>query len=468
MRWHRFKMVKQNMKSKNVSSVSKYYAGKNVFITGGTGFLGKALIEKLLYSCNDIGKVFMLIREKRGVSAQDRIKSMLETEPFARLRNERPQDFKKIVPVYGDLVADSLGISPEDQEMLFEEVSVVFHLAATIKFNEPLSVAMKVNVEGTQEVLKLAQKMKQLESFVYMSTAFSNTSLQRYHVEEKMYPPPKPMDEVYDMIKSNDPNECFNSEILDGRPNTYTFTKALAENFVVDNHGDIPCVIVRPSVVTAALKEPVEGWIDNWQGATPVLSLIAKGWVRCLYGEKINNFEIIPIDYVVNLTIISGANCKKSKDVPIYHCCSSGSNPITLKETSILYTAESVKHGYNELPLPGMIFSKSSWILFLMTLIFQVIPSYLADLFLYVIGKPARYVKIQTKLASYLDTIRFFSSQSWNITNDKTRGLYSSLNSADKKLYPCDANLIDWKQYIPIYFRGVKQFLAEPAQKKRQ
>lgn len=51
-----------------------------------------------------------------------------------------------------------------------------------------------------------------------MSTAFSNTSVQRSFVEEKMYPPPKPMDEVYDMINNNDPNERFNADVLGKLP----------------------------------------------------------------------------------------------------------------------------------------------------------------------------------------------------------------------------------------------------------
>ncbi|XP_038214769.1 putative fatty acyl-CoA reductase CG5065 [Zerene cesonia] len=450
------------------TSVPGFYAGKSVFITGGTGFLGKGLIEKLLYSCKDIGKVYILVREKKGVSGLDRIKKILDSEPFARLRETRPQDLEKIVPIYGDLVAENLGISQEDQEILFNEVSVVFHLAATIKFNEPLSVAMKVNVEGTKEVMKLAQQMKLLKSFVYVSTAYSNTSMTRWHIEEKLYPSPKPMNEVYDLIKNNDPSERFSPEVLDGRPNTYSFTKALAENFVVENHGDMPTVIVRPAIVTAAVKEPVAGWIDNWQGPTPVLALIAKGWVRTLYGDKKFAFDIIPVDYVINLTIVSGSRCKKSKEVPIYHACSSTSNPITLKKTSVLYTKEALKCGFNELPFPGMLFSKLEWFLALATFILQTVPAYLADFFLYLIGKPARYIKTQTKLASYLDTIRFFSSQSWMIMSDKTRAMFYNLSPEDRKTFPCDASLFSWEEYMPIYYHGVKRFLIDPAEKNKK
>lgn len=54
-------------------SVAEYYSGKNVFITGGTGFIGKVLIEKLLRSCPRLNKVFILVRPKRSQGIEQRI-----------------------------------------------------------------------------------------------------------------------------------------------------------------------------------------------------------------------------------------------------------------------------------------------------------------------------------------------------------------------------------------------------------
>ncbi|CAH2077051.1 unnamed protein product, partial [Iphiclides podalirius] len=60
-------------------SVAEFYRGKSVFISGGTGFLGKVLVEKLLYSCTGIGKVLLLLRDKNGTSADDRLEKMLNS-----------------------------------------------------------------------------------------------------------------------------------------------------------------------------------------------------------------------------------------------------------------------------------------------------------------------------------------------------------------------------------------------------
>lgn len=59
-------------------SIQEFFKGRNVFITGGTGFMGKVLIEKLVRSCPDIGKIYMLVRHKKGKNTEERIKDLLD------------------------------------------------------------------------------------------------------------------------------------------------------------------------------------------------------------------------------------------------------------------------------------------------------------------------------------------------------------------------------------------------------
>lgn len=66
------------IKMSELNSVQKFYAGKTIFITGASGFMGKVLIEKLLYSCYDVKEIIILMRSKQGKSPQQRVESFLK------------------------------------------------------------------------------------------------------------------------------------------------------------------------------------------------------------------------------------------------------------------------------------------------------------------------------------------------------------------------------------------------------
>lgn len=66
------------MRSEPLKSIPETFAGVDVFITGGSGFMGKVLIEKLLRSCPDIGQVFVLLREKKGKSSGERVQELVK------------------------------------------------------------------------------------------------------------------------------------------------------------------------------------------------------------------------------------------------------------------------------------------------------------------------------------------------------------------------------------------------------
>lgn len=82
---------------------------------------------------------------------------------FDRLREEKPDFMERIRIVDGNLEESTMGLSSIDRDWLIENVNFVFHCAATIKFNEPLAKASKINVQGTQNLLSLATEMKNLK-----------------------------------------------------------------------------------------------------------------------------------------------------------------------------------------------------------------------------------------------------------------------------------------------------------------
>lgn len=64
--------------SQNLSPVQSYYKGKTIFITGASGFMGKVLVEKLLYSCSELKEILVLVRPKKGKVPESRLEDMFK------------------------------------------------------------------------------------------------------------------------------------------------------------------------------------------------------------------------------------------------------------------------------------------------------------------------------------------------------------------------------------------------------
>lgn len=101
------------------------------------------------------------------------------------MRDENPEALNKIQVIEGDVMKLGLGISGSDMEKL-KSCSVVFHSAASVRFNDPLQEAILMNTRGTREVCKLAETMPNLKTFVHVSTAYIQP--RNLYVQEKIYP----------------------------------------------------------------------------------------------------------------------------------------------------------------------------------------------------------------------------------------------------------------------------------------
>lgn len=268
--------------------------------------LNQVLIEKLLYSCPQVEKIYLLIREAKGKSPHERMMKMIGAKPFTiRLK----QDFilSKLVAINSDLAEARLGLNDDDFKLLAERVSIIFHVAASVKFEAPLEINMRHNVVATKELLELACNFDKLQCFVHVSTAYSNCQLRQ--IDERVYPMEVPEDPMAYRVSK---------EMLDNRPNTYTYTKAMAENVASQYSDRINVVIVRPSIVMSALKEPDEGWVDTINGPVGLSVLGALGILQTI---KVNSevvFDLIPVDIVTNalLSIAWAATSRRSEFNP--------------------------------------------------------------------------------------------------------------------------------------------------------
>ena len=89
----------------------------------------------------------------------------------------------KLVPIAGDMSLPSLGVSTSDIKILSDNVSIVFHSAATVKFDEALKSAVEMNLKGTMRLIELCRKMNRLDvysiefNFLFLSRLMRFVSL---------------------------------------------------------------------------------------------------------------------------------------------------------------------------------------------------------------------------------------------------------------------------------------------------
>jgi len=79
------------------------------------------------------------------------------------VKKNQPESLKKLVPINGDVTKCDLGISALDQKTLIDNVSIVFHSAATVKFDEALKLSVAMNLLGTKRLVQLSNNMTKLE-----------------------------------------------------------------------------------------------------------------------------------------------------------------------------------------------------------------------------------------------------------------------------------------------------------------
>lgn len=126
----------------DLTPIQQFYTKCNIFITGGTGFLGKVLLNKILSSCPGIENIYLLVRNKRGKDVHSRVEEIFEDPVSVKnvfvvfaMRNLRItfqifKSMKEVCPKYrylvqgvtGDCLQPGLGLSDQDRETLINKV----------------------------------------------------------------------------------------------------------------------------------------------------------------------------------------------------------------------------------------------------------------------------------------------------------------------------------------------------------
>ncbi|XP_046742826.1 fatty acyl-CoA reductase 1-like [Diprion similis] len=449
------------------TSITAFYAGRSILITGGTGFMGKVLIEKLLRSCPAVEEIFLLMRPKKNSTIDDRLRQMLALPLYDKLRETDPSVFEKLIPVIGDVTEEGLGLPPVERKVLIEKVSIVFHVAANVRFDDPLKHAVLMNTRGTRDVCILAASMKKLVVLLHVSTAYGNTD--RPVIDEILYPAHTDWKKAIKIAENMDENilNIMTPKFLGKLPNTYTFTKQLAEHVINDYAGIIPSVIFRPSVVVATVKEPIPGWMDNFNGPVGLMIGGGKGVLRSVYGNPDLVVDFIPVDVAIKTLLISTwlrgiTTITRDPSVSVYNCSSNGLKAVTTKDMMNL-AFKTVA----ELPLEGCLWLPNTtmysniFMYYLTVWIFHLIPALVIDTVLKLSGAKPRLVKLYRKIYTANLALTHFLKEKFKFENSKLMALNEIVPEVNRTDFSVDVGQIDVTEYFRDSLIGGKLYLLK-------
>ena len=337
------------------------FAGARVLVTGATGFVGTAMVAKLLTSLPDIAEVLLLVRSKPGAPASARIdRRVLGNSAFAALRSrdDWPSFLAKVRPIDGDLRSDGLGLDDDGRRAL-AGTDIVLHGAATVSFDAAVDDAFETNLMGPLRLLDaLAAAGASPRRIVHVSTAYV-AGLVKGSIAEAAWTdtPGRPRLDWHAELgasrRARDDAEAesrlpelatrfhkqarreigpagsatvaaraeqlrrdwVSDRLVEigrararalGWPDSYTFTKALAET-AIRERDDLPVTIVRPSIIESALHEPAPGWIRGFRMAEPVFLAYGRGALPEFPGIQDAAVDVIPVDFVVNAMLCAAA-----------------------------------------------------------------------------------------------------------------------------------------------------------------
>ncbi|XP_064480789.1 putative fatty acyl-CoA reductase CG5065 isoform X2 [Ornithodoros turicata] len=406
----------------------------------------------------------MLIRPRKGSKSKERLDELLKAECFKHIHQEHPSALNKLIAIDGDLTEPGLGLRKQDYDLLTKEVSVVFHSAATIKFNETLRHAVEMNIEGTRKVLELCHQMPNLQAVVHVSTAYCNCDSKT--LDETIYPPPVHPEHVISCTKWMEDSmlAAITPHLLNAKPNTYVLAKFLSETLVAEEGSDLPVAIVRPSIVAAAWKEPFPGWVDALNGSTSLLASCASGVMTTIVTDVNGIADIVPVDVVANLLIVVACQtAKKRNDTPrpaVYNCVTGSLNKCVVGDVK-----QYLKKFLPKYPLqdtfgyPWVDMTSSRAYQAFMVFFRNYLPALAVDFYRKCTGKRPRMVRFLEQSKGAMEAVRFFTTQTWEFSSNNMLLLHSKLSSLDRQTFDIDIRKIDWESYWENYLLGVRQYL---------
>jgi alcohol-forming fatty acyl-CoA reductase len=374
-------------------SVHRSFIGKNILLIGFTGFIGKVWLAKVLQEIPEVGKVYLLIRRQRSTTAQRRFEKIIEESPIFEPLHEKYGEgiwqfmSEKIEIVEGDISRPGLGLEADTR--LLAKLDLIINSSGLTDFNPDLREALSINIDGTLHLLEFLRRC-QHATLLHLSTCYV-VGFRDGRISEILAPHYTPncaggfadeneyealrrlVREIEARAESEEVGEQLRQQVLSkgsnqkkkpgeaeleaqvrkqrqrwlrnelteagmararsyGWPNTYTFTKSLAESLITTRGKDLRVAIVRPSIVETSTHEPFVGWNEGVNTSAPISYLLGT-FFRQLPSNGKKCLDIIPVDLVCRGMILISAALIEGSNEPLYQLATSATNPCDMRRT---------------------------------------------------------------------------------------------------------------------------------------
>ncbi|XP_021837609.1 fatty acyl-CoA reductase 3 isoform X2 [Spinacia oleracea] len=307
----------------DLDSIIGFLGHKTILVTGATGFIAKILVEKILRTQPNVKQLYLLVRARDAKAADARLQDeVLGKELFKVLREKWGTNFEsfvseKISVVAGDTSYENLGLTAHQMKEMFEDIDIVINVAATTKFDERYEVALGVNTLGPKHVVQFAKSCAKIQLLIHVSTAYV-CGEKGGLIPESSYAMGETLNGVTGLdiesekklaeqtlcnLKAKDlPEKVIRQNMKNlgcqrakhyGWPNTYVFTKAMGEMLVGQFRGNLPVVIMRPTIVCSTLKEPFPGWVEGCRTIDSVAVTYGKGSLNFFLADKSSVLDLV-------------------------------------------------------------------------------------------------------------------------------------------------------------------------------
>ena len=462
-------------------------------------------------------------------TAFDRLRQELGASFAPHLEN-------KVEAVSGDLSRERLGLDDEVYQRLQGEIDLVINSAAEVSFDAPLDSAVQLNTIGSLRVMEFAKGCPSA-TVAHISTCYVNGTRQGPIAEEPLDPTrlalsrngsrPSFFDidsEVSAVVRLVDRIDQQSSSLFHravfafrawthrvhrrvaweneleaetdriqrnwvehrlvaegmrlarrkGYNDTYTLTKALGEQLVLRHRGNVPTLIVRPSIIESALESPVPGWLDGMRMLDPLILAYSRGQLPDFPGRADAVLDVVPVDVVVNALLAAIPETSLRGGVAIYQVASGMRNPFTLKDFATLvqdYFQQENQAAVGARPqvFPQISFPTSRS--FLRRLRYRyALPLMLLSWLALLMSMTSRGRRLRSncrskrsgleRLAYYARIYGPYAETECQYLTHHTQQVWDTLTDGERQKFNFDMVRMDWRHYIQdVHIPGLRRFV---------